>query len=168
MGAIDDLPKRNSIYQGTFQGLHFDELADKFDKLRKDGDGEYIGRNHECAALPQFLTAVGYTGRWHPGPRVIDLDFLLPGTVIANFKLVDGRLKYPNQHGWHVGLFDKFWRGAMMVNGLPCEFSMFDQYAGKPASRRGVAILTPEWKKAHPDKATPANDASEYFVVVTP
>lgn len=168
MGAFDNLPTRNVIYQSTFQGLHFEELADKYDQLRKNGVGEFLGRDHDCVALPQFLTDVGYTGRWQPGPRVIDLHFLLPGTVIANFKVIDDRPQFPNQHGWHVGLFDKFWRGAMMENGLPCEFSMFDQYAGKPASRRGVAILTPEWKKAYPDKAKPANDASEYFVVAVP
>jgi hypothetical protein len=168
MGALDDLPTRNVIYQGTFQGLHFEDLADKYDKLRMEGAGQFLGRNHECVALPQFLTDVGYTGRWRPGPRVIDLEFLLPGTVIANFKEIGGRPTFPNQHGWHVGLFGKFWRGAMMVNGLPCLFSMFDQFPGKPASMRGVATLTPEWKKAHPDKGTPANDASEYFVVAVP
>jgi hypothetical protein len=168
MGIVDELPKRNVIYQGKFQGLDFEALADKYDQLWQSGTGEYLGRNHECAALPQFLTDVGYTGRWWPGPRVIDLDYLLPGTVIANFKTVDGKSKFPNQHGWHVGLFDKFLRGARMVNGLPCEFSMFDQYEGKPASRRGVAILTPEWKKANPRYGTPSNDASEYYVVAVP
>jgi hypothetical protein len=168
MGVIDELPKRNVIYQGTFQGLDFEALADKYDQLRLTNDGGYLGRNHECVALPQFLTDVGYTGRWQPGPRVIDLDFLLPGTVIANFKIVDGKPTFPNQHGWHAGLFDRFWRGARMVNGLPCKFSMFDQYDGKPAGRRGVAILTPDWKKANPRFGTPSNDASEYHVVVVP
>lgn len=120
MGVIDQLPKRNVIYQSTHLGLHFDDLADKYDLLRAKGAGAYLGRDQECAALPQFLTDVGYTGRWYPGPRVIDLAFLLPGTVIANFKLDNGQLKFPNQKGWHVGLFDKFWHGATMVNGLPC------------------------------------------------
>lgn len=168
MGVIDELPKRNVIYQGIFQGLQFEELADKYHRLYLDGRGEYLGRDHECAALPQFLTDVGYTGRWQPGPRVIDLDYLIPGTVIANFKVVDGKPRFPNQHGWHVGLFGKFWRGATMTNGLPCEFSMFDQFHGKPAAWRGVAILTPAWKIAHPDKAKPVNDASEYYVVTVP
>ena len=163
-----DLPKRNVIYQGTYRGLQFEELADKYHQLYLDGKGEYLGRDQECPALPQFLTDVGYTGRWQPGPRVVDLAYLIPGTVIANFKIVDGRPKFPCESGWHVGLFGKFWRGATMTNGLPCEFSMFDQYHGKPASWRGVAILTPEWKKAHPDKAKPANDAAEYYVVAVP
>ena len=168
MEELEGLPKRNVIYQGSFQGLQFEELADKYHKLYLDGRGQYLGRDQECPALPQFLTDVGYTGRWQPGPRVIDLAFLIPGTVIANFKIVNGRPKFPCENGWHVGLFGKFWRGAMMTNGLPCEFSMFDQYHGKPAGWRGVATLTPEWKKAHPDKAKPANDASEYYVVAVP
>lgn len=168
MGVIDELLKRNVIYQDTYQGLGFEALADKFDRLRQIDAGEYLGRNHECVALPQFLTDVGYTGRWQPGPRVIDLDFLLPGTVIANFKTVNGQSRFPNQHGWHAALFDRFWRGTRMVNGLPCEFSMFDQFEGKPAGRRGVAILSAEWKKANPVYGTPSNDASEFHVVVVP
>lgn len=86
MGAIDDLPKRNVIYQGTYQGLGYDALVEKYNDLFLAGHGEFLGRNQECAALPQALTDVGYSGRWAPGPRVIDLDFLIPGTVIANFK----------------------------------------------------------------------------------
>jgi hypothetical protein len=168
MGALDELPKRNVIYQGTYQGLGYDALVEKYNGLFLAGPGEYLGRDHECAALPQVLTDVGYTGRCSPGPRVIDLDFLIPGTVIANFKTVGGKPKFPNQSGWHVGLFDQFRRGAMMVNGLPCEFSMFDQFHGKPAGLRGVAILTPEWKRANPRYGTPSNDAAEFFVVVVP
>ena len=168
MGAIDEFPKRNVIYQGTYLGLDYDALVERYDKLLLAGHGEYLGRNQECAALPQALTDVGYTGRWSPGPRVADLDFLIPGTVIANFKTIDGKPRFPNQSGWHVGLFDQFRRGAMMVNGLPCEFSMFDQFHGKPAGLRGVAILTPEWKRVNSRYGTPSNDAAEFFVVVVP
>lgn len=164
----DDLPKRNAIYQDKYEGMHFEEMAEKLHQLYVDGKGKYLGRDQECVALPQFLTDVGYTGRWRPGPRVMDLDFLLPGTVIANFKLVNGVRVFPNQSGWHVGLFGKFWHGATMVNGLPCAFSMFDQYKGKPAAMRGVAVLTDEWKLRHQSKAKPANDAAEYYVVVVP
>lgn len=164
MGFADNLPKRNVIYQGS----DFQSFADSYHRLHEDMRGKYIGRDQECVALPQFLTDVGYTGQWQPGPRVIDLAYLHPGTVIANFKTVKGKPKFPNQNGWHVGLFGKFWRGAMMVNGLPCEFSMFDQFQGKPASWRGVAILTPEWKKAHSRFAKPSNDAADFYVVVVP
>lgn len=165
MGFEDDLPKRNARYAGNFE-----ELADKYDKLLEQGKGEWFD-NGECARLPQVLTDVGWTGRWQPGPRVIDLDYLLPGTVIANFKFVQGKPKFPNQHGWHAGLFDRFWRGAKMVNGMPCEFSMFDQWSGakrKAAGRRGVATLTPEFKNAHPEVDLPSNRADEFYVVVVP
>jgi hypothetical protein len=165
MGFEDGLPKRNARYVGNFE-----ELADRYDELLEQGKGEWID-NGECARLPQVLTDVGWTGRWQPGPRVVDLDYLLPGTVIANFKLVNGKPKFPNQHGWHAGLFDRFWRGAKMVNGMPCEFSMFDQWNGtrrKAAGRRGVAMLTPEFKKAHPEVDVPSNRADEFYVVVVP
>lgn len=166
MGAIDDLAKRNARYMGNFE-----ELADKYDKLVLENKPEWFD-NGQCARLPQVLTDVGYTGRWQPGPRVIDLDYLLPGTVIANFKIVNGKPKFPNEHGYHAALFDRFWRGAKMVNGLPCEFSMFDQWKGpggsKGASRRGVAILSTEFRKANPRFDTPSNRADEFYVVVVP
>jgi hypothetical protein len=38
------------------------------------GDGE-------CVALVQKLTSVGMTLGWRPGPRVVDLLYLNPGTV---------------------------------------------------------------------------------------
>lgn len=164
MGAADNLPKRNVIYQGW----DFEKFADEHHRLYEARQGKYIGRDEECVALPQFLTDVGHTGRWQPGPRVIDLSYLHPGTVIANFKTVNGKPKFPNQSGWHVGLFGKFWRGARMVNGLPCAFSMFDQFQGKAASWRGVAVLTPEWKQTNSRFATPSNDAAEFYVVVVP
>lgn len=163
---IDDLPKRNARYPGNF-----DALADKYDKLIADKKPQWID-NGQCARLPQVLTDVGYTGRWHPGPRVVDLDYLLPGTVIANFKMVNGIPKFPNESGWHAGLFDKFWQGARLANGLPCVFSMLDQWYGpkskKPAGRRGVAILTPEFIQAQPDMNSPANRADDFYVVVVP
>lgn len=168
MGAIDDLPTRSVIYQNSHQGLGYDALVEKYQNLFLSGHGEYLGRDQECVALPQYLTDVGYTGRWAPGPRVVDLDFLIPGTVIANFKMVNGKQVFPNRSGWHAALFDRFYQGSRMVNGMPCEFSMFDQFHGKPAGLRGVAKLTPEWKKANPMYGTPSNDASEFFVVVVP
>ena len=165
MSFIDSLPKRNAIYPGDF-----DKLADKYDLLIKQGKGEWVD-NGQCARLPQVLTNVGYTGRWTPGPRVIDFAYLDPGTVIANFKIVNGKPIFPNENGWHAGLFDRFWHGAKMEGGLPCVFSMFDQWVGesrKPAGRRGVSILTPDYKRAYPQKAVPSNMADEFYVVVVP
>lgn len=162
MGAFDNLHKRNARYLGDYEAL-----ADKYDKYLADNNAQWFD-NGECARLPQVLTDVGYTGRWQPGPRVIDLEYLLPGTVIANFKTVNGKPVFPNQHGWHAALFDRFWRGAKLANGLPCEFSMFDQWKSKGAGRRGVAILTPAFIKAHPDINTPSNRADDFYVVVVP
>jgi hypothetical protein len=157
MGLVDTLPKRNVIYQGDFQAL-----ADKYDELRRKRAGEFIGRDQECVALVQGLTDVGYTGRWQPGPRVIDLAFLLPGTVIANFVFENGKARFPNKRGWHAALFDHFCHGAIMSNGRPCEFSIFDQWHGKPAGRRGLAKSTESWKPAASD------DAAAFYVVVVP
>lgn len=165
MGFADQLPKRNVIYQGDLE-----ELKEKYKQLAKQPNGYPYIDNGECARLPQVLTDVGYTGRWQPGPRVIDLKFLLPGTVIANFKFVNGKAKYPNEHGYHAGLFQRFEHGAVMVNGMPCAFSMIDQWVGKRGGvgERGVAVLTPAFVKAHPTVATPANNAAEFYVVVVP
>lgn len=164
MGLVDNLPKRNVIYQGDFQAL-----ADQYDELRKMHKGRYIGRDQECVALPQKLTEVGYTGRWQPGPRVIDLAFLLPGTVIANFLFENGKARFPNSHGFHAALFDRFCRGTVMSNGKPCEFTVFDQWKGKPAGRRGLAIAPPASKFTNPLYAPrPADNAAEFYVVVIP
>ena len=157
MGFVDTLPKHNVIYQGDFEAL-----ANKYDELRQRMAGEFIGRDQECVALVQKLTDVGYTGRWQPGPRVMDLTFLLPGTVIANFVFENGKARFPGKHGWHAALFDRFSHGTIMSNGRPCEFSIFDQYHGKPAGRRGLAKSTENWKPAASD------DAAAFYVVVVP
>lgn len=157
MGLTDTLPNHNVIYQGDFQAL-----ADKYDDLKNHDQGLYIGRDEECVALVQELTDVGYTGRWQPGPRVIDLEFLLPGTVVANFVFENGKARFPNKHGFHAALFDRFCRGTLMTNGRPCEFSIFDQYHRKPAGRRGLAKSTTQWKPMASD------DAAAFYVVVVP
>lgn len=146
---------RNVIYQGDL------------DELEREWAGKYIA-NGECARLPQALTDVGHTSRWQPGPRVVDLAYLNPGTVIANFVFERGRARYPNKSGWHAGLFRRFEPGVVMANGLPCRFSMIDQFPGKHVRARGMASLTPAYKEAHPHHATPANNADEFYVVVVP
>lgn len=65
--------------------------------------------NRECVALVQATTSVGHTSRWRPGPRVVDLSYLNPGTVIANFVFEkQGNGSFPNQHGYHAALFVDF------------------------------------------------------------
>lgn len=167
---IDDLPKRNVRYtRGSWE-----ELIEKWARLQEEANKNKTAppmiADGECARLPQILTDVGHTSRWRPGPRVIDLDFLLPGTVIANFKLVNDQLKFPNEGGWHAGLFDQFQHGKVLAYGLPCAFTIFDQYnhPRKPPGIRPMSIL-PEWyKKANPQKYIPSNRADEFYVVVVP
>lgn len=63
----------------------------------------------ECVALVQATTSVGHTSRWRPGPRVVDLSYMNPGTVIANFVFdKQGNGRFPNQHGYHAALFVEF------------------------------------------------------------
>lgn len=123
--------------------------------------------NGECARLVQLLVPeIGYTGRWQRGPRVMDSPHLLPGTVVANFKLVDGKWKYPNEHGHHTGIFVKF--GGKPANGAPAEFTIFDQYHGKSPEERSKSVLPAGFKKKYPDKDVPSNRADEYYVVLVP
>jgi hypothetical protein len=147
---------RNVIYQGDLE------------ELKVDWTGRFIA-DGECARLPQELTDVGWTGRWLPGPRVVDLAFLLPGTVIANFKFVDGQWKYPNQHGYHAGLFQRYEYGRVMSNGKPAVFSMIDQWRGdrpKAVGERGLTAYTPE--QAKQERREPSDNANEFYVVVVP
>lgn len=146
---------RSIIYQGDL------------DVLEKAWAGKYVA-NGECARLPQELTDIGHTSRWQPGARVIEVRSLPPGTVIANFVFENGKARYPNKHGWHAGLFRRFENGAVMTNGMPCVFSMIDQYRGKTVAARGLGSLTPAFRKAHPKFATPSNNADEFYVVMVP
>jgi hypothetical protein len=87
----------------------------------KDGLRNLRIGSGECVALPQGLTSVGYTGRWQRGDRVVDVaKTLKPGTVIANFKLIDGKWQYPRPpgtvHGYHAALF---LRGESYISGAP-------------------------------------------------
>ena len=146
------------IYQGDLKAL--------LQKWKDEGTRRLA--NGQCARLPQVLTSVGHTSGWQRGPRVVDYPDLSPGTVIANFKFVGGRFKFPNQEGWHAGLFHRFEGKRVMPNGLPCEFSMIDQWVGKAPGERGMSIL-PEWfKKRFPGHYKPANMADEFYVVLVP
>jgi len=163
---IDDLPKRQAIFQGDF-----DALIEKHALLLKElKNNAPMIADGECARLPQVLTNVGHTSRWHRGPRVTDLNFLASGTVIANFKLEGGRWKFPNERGYHAALFDQFQHGKVLAYGLPCAFTVFDQYnhPRKPPGIRPMSIL-PEWyKRQNPRLYTPSNRADEFYVVVVP
>jgi hypothetical protein len=100
----------NRIYQGDIDAL---AGHDPF------GSGE-------CVALVQAVTSVGHTSTWRPGPRVVDLSYLNPGTVIANF--IDGR--FPNRHGYHAALFVEF-GPRDMASRRPTKFTVMDQFTGR-------------------------------------
>jgi hypothetical protein len=97
-----------SIYRGNVEGLEEHEPY----------------RDGECVALVQAVTNVGPTAGWRQGPRVVDLSYLNPGTVIANF--VDGR--FPNRHRYHAALFISFTRGS---GGKVTSIRVMDQFRGR-------------------------------------
>jgi hypothetical protein len=139
------------IYQGELDSL----LATGAPTSYMDG---------ECAKLPQALTDVGWTGKWQPGPRVVDLAYLNPGTVIANFKLVNGKIKYPNEHGYHAGLFYEF--GEKNPAGGYYRIWMIDQWHNKAVGKRYKLAYTPE--EAKRQGKMPCDNANEFYVVVIP
>lgn len=95
------------------------------------GDGE-------CVAIAQALTRVGHTSHWRPGPRVVDLSYLNPGTVIANFVFdKDARGRFPNKSGYHVALFVGFRRGVS--SGKVTGIEVVDQWVGRKVKSRVIS-----------------------------
>lgn len=134
------------VYPGDFNAL-LKKWAEQQAKDEKAHWQTFIA-NGQCARLPQVLTNVGHTSRWQLGERVVDVARTLkPGTVIANFKLVDGKWKYPNEHRYHAALFVRG-EGYSVVTGKPSQIIMFDQWssAGLPhvPGPRPVRAYTPE------------------------
>jgi hypothetical protein len=102
------------VYHGSFNALlkeWEEKVKQRVKEQGNDGLKTLMIADGQCARLPQELTAVGWSGRWQRGDRVIDVARTLkPGTVIANFKLIDGRWQYPRGtaaevHGHHAALF---------------------------------------------------------------
>ena len=119
------------------------------------GDGE-------CVALPKETTSVGWTGFWRPGPRVVDLYYLNPGAVIANFVIdSQGRGRFPNRHRYHAALFIGFRRG---VSGKVTSIEVMDQWVGAPVRRRDKRAYSADEAKRY--GIAPADNANEFYVVV--
>lgn len=136
------------IYQGKLEEL---EGKPPF------GDGE-------CVALPQSVTNVGHTSAWRPGPRVVDLSYLNPGTVIANFVFDSkGVGRFPNKHRYHAALFWEFGERSM-ATGMPVRIWVADQWVGVLADRRHKLAFTPEDAKRK--GVAPADNANEFYVVM--
>lgn len=143
------------IYQGDVWTL----LREYKDKWVMDG---------ECAKLPQFFTEVGWTGRWQQGPRVVDVPNVLPGTVIANFKLKDGRIKYPNEHHYHAALFCRAF-AKLQYAGIVAPFSVVDQWRGsKPKSISERPVLAYPQAVADRRHIWPCDNANDFYIVLVP
>jgi len=151
---------RPVIYRGDLE-----ELKKKYELLAKEKWHKGFIDNEQCARLVQVLTGIGHTSTWKPGARVVDLNYLRPGTVVANFKIVDGRPKFPNQSAWHAGLFQRFEHGKI-IKGKRTHFTIIDQYPGKPVGERALQAFSPDEAKRF--GKTPANNANEYYVVMVP
>jgi hypothetical protein len=91
-----------------------------------------------CVALVQRLTNVGHTSTWKRGPRVVDLRFLAPGTVIANFE-PDGKggFRFPNKKGSHAALFMEF-GGRGVTSGRATSIVVVDQWIGQRVHSRPI------------------------------
>lgn len=119
-------------------------------------------RDGECVALVQAVTSVGPTSRWRPGPRVVDLSYLNPGTVIANF--VDGR--FPNRHKYHAALFIGFTRG---VSGKVMSIRVMDQFRGRvPKNIVKARDIQSRGGKSYRDgnRYGDCDNADQFYVVV--
>jgi hypothetical protein len=124
----------------------------------------YAGRDESCVALPQAVTDVGHTSRWQPGAKVVGLDFLLPGTVIANFKFEDNKARFPNAHGYHVALFQEF--GNRVPGGGYTHIWVIDQWPGHTVKRRNKNAVSAEEMKRR--RWMPCDNANDYYVVLVP
>jgi len=139
----------SAIYDGNLMDLQ---------KHKPYGDGE-------CVALPQALTNVGHTSKWRPGLRVMDLLYLQPGTVIANFKFMPGWLRrFPNEHGYHASLFVAF-APRSMSTGEPIGIVVIDQWSGRKILPRTINAYTEEQAEAR--RIRPSDNANDFYVVMS-
>jgi hypothetical protein len=155
-GSLNELVKK-------WETQHVKDLQEQTQTFIADG---------QCARLVQELTNVGYSGRWQPGERVIDVARTLPpGTVIANFKRVDGKLKFPREHGYHAAIFAGVERYSA-VTGKATRIIMFDQWVGATPRNshtpgtRGVSAYKADVAEAM--HKMPCDNAAEFYVVLVP
>lgn len=123
--------------------------------------GKFAGRDQECAAFVQTVTTVGHTSRWQPGGRVVEQNFITPGTVIANFIFENGKGRYPNRNGWHVAIFLSL--GNRDSKGNLSHIWVLDQWRGRTVARRSKKAFSTEDAKRMQIK--PANNANDYYIV---
>lgn len=139
------------IYSGDVDKLH---------------GGKPIG-DGDCVDLVQKLTNIGHTSRWMRGPRVVDMAFLNPGAVIANF-VPDGRggWKFPNKHGYHAAFFVEFM--GRYVSGKQSGIMVMDQFVGRYPNNEVRARPIPARSHLRMSNGQPfaaCDDADAYYVV---
>jgi hypothetical protein len=138
--------------------------AGDLNTLLRENEGSFLGRDQECVALPQFLTNIGFTGRWQAGQRVADLNYLRPGSIIANFLFERGKARFPSRHRYHAALFLGF--GERKPDGGYWRIWVIDQWTGHPLARRYKRAWTAEERKVR--NPAPADDADQFYVVTVP
>lgn len=144
---------RNVIYHGNVDDL--------------EGNKPY--RDGECVALVQELTSVGHTSLWRPGPKVVDLSYLNPGTVIANF-IFDKRGigRFPNNHGYHAALFVEFGERSQKT-GRPMRIWIMDQWVGrkpKDIVHKRYVVARGDRSYASGNPWADSENADQFYVVV--
>jgi len=118
-------------------------------------------RDGECVALVQSVTGVGPTSSWRTGPRVVDLLYLNPGTVIAKF--VDGR--FPNRHGYHAALFIGFTRS---VSGKVMSIRVMDQWRSRQPYVVKARDIYPKGKSHREgNRYSDSDNADQFYVVMS-
>jgi hypothetical protein len=127
-------------------------------------EGHEPFRDGECVALVQETTRVGHTSHWRPGPRVVDLSYLNPGTVIANFVFDrNGRARFPNKHGYHAALFMGFGGRSVSMSKV-MRIQVMDQWVGRKVGQRPIFSLGKS--RAEGSAYHDADHADQFFVVV--
>lgn len=95
----------------------------------------------------------------------MDLVFLQPGTVIANFKLKEGLLqRFPNTHGYHVSLFAG-WSPLKASTGEPLGIIVVDQWHNRRVGPRTIKVYSEAEAKSR--RILPCDNANEFYVVMT-
>jgi len=124
----------------------------------------FAGRNQECVSLVQAETDIGHTSRWKPGLKVVDQNFIAPGTIIANFVSNNGVARYPNRSGWHVAIFLSF--GPRDSKGQYTNIWVVDQWRGSVVARRSKKAFSDQ--EARRMQVRASNNANEYYIVNVP
>lgn len=94
--------------------------------------------------------------------RVMDLVYLPPGTVIANFVYKSGSLRrFPNRHGYHASLFMSL--STRTATGEPTGIIVLDQWHGRKIKARSIVAYTEAEAKLL--RVAPATNANKFYVV---